>query len=113
MAIHNDLGDGRLGDRGMRKTPLRRVSVKKAAWNSKYRAALKSRAAVMIGLTGKTWCERCLVDTPNVEGHHPKGQQGENIMNFKLVGNNFSRCRCHNWIESHKNEARKEGWIQY
>jgi hypothetical protein len=92
---------------------LRRVSEKKEVWNEKYHKAVKERVAWMKEKNnGVTFCERCLIDTPNVEPHHPKGQIGEKIMFFRMIGNNFSRCRCHNWIHNENpNKARQEGWL--
>jgi len=84
---------------GLKRSRLKPVSAKKAEWKRQYLAEKLRRMA----LTRR--CERCRTLPPR-DGHHPKGQHGENIMEFYLL------CRpCHDWIHTHPNEAREDGWL--
>ncbi len=98
---------------GLRRTRLRQVSAKKHGWNSLYHAAVKARVEAMRAERGSLYCERCRFVTEFLEPHHPLGQHGRKILTFYLLGNNFSDCGCHAWVENHKRAARAEGWIKY
>lgn len=89
----------------LKRTPLKQVSDKKAAWNRKYHAAKAVRMAEQVKEMGSTLCERCRLLRP-VDGHHPGGQNGARIMRFLLI------CRpCHTWIHDNGAFARADGWL--
>ena len=84
----------------MKRTPLKRVSAKKAAWNRKYSLAKQARILL------RPCCARC-GHRRATQGHHPKGQVGEKIMEFIVL------CHgCHAWIHENPNSAREEGLLQ-
>lgn len=94
-----------------RKTPMKRggklksVSPQKTAWKVRYNVAKQLRISEQLMDSGYIVCERCKHGA-KVEGHHPNGQAGKNILTFFLV------CRpCHDWIHAHGKEARKEGFL--
>lgn len=90
----------------MKRTALRRVSPKKAVWNARYRTALAAAKQAQVDDNGVTFCERCRMNGP-VDGHHPDGQLGCKIMDFRLV------CRtCHSFFHAHGATARAEGWLR-
>jgi 5-methylcytosine-specific restriction protein A len=46
--------------------------------------------------------------------HHrrPRGQGGSRRRDTNLPSNGLSCCpRCHDWIENHRDEAKKHGWL--
>ncbi len=98
----------------MRKTPLRKVSKKKATEQAIYRQ-LKNEA-----LSSQPLCEFPTLYSNGYEPgcvnratqvHHAKGQQGA-LLNDKRYW--WLLCmEHHRWVEDHKNEARKMGLILY
>lgn len=46
--------------------------------------------------------------------HHrrPRGQGGSKRLDTNLAANGLSCCpACHDWIENHRTEAKKQGWL--
>lgn len=83
----------------MKRTPLARRSDDKSKWNRLYLAE-KRRRFNYGGL-----CDRCAEEPPQ-DGHHPYGQQGENIMIFVCI------CRaCHDFIHENPKAAKAVGWL--
>lgn len=88
---------------------LKPVSDKKAAWNRKYHAEKARRLEKQRDEFGFNFCEYCGVTfkPEELDGHHPNGQAGKNIMIFDLINRN-----CHDDTHRHGKESRKLGRLK-
>lgn len=89
----------------LRRTPVRRVSKKRARQNRVY--TQKRRAF----LEGNCHCHRCSAagaSTP-LEIHHRKGRIGEMLNREEWW---FALCNpCHRWVHENPKQARESGYI--
>jgi len=87
----------------VKRTPLRRVSPKRAALN------VKRRALVADLLLARPWCERCQTNrSTDVHEPHSRAQGGDILDrdNLRAV------CRkCHSEIHAHPAESYATGWL--
>lgn len=85
----------------MKRTPIRRVSVKRAREMKEY---TRLRAEFM---AARPTCEKCGA-RPSKQCHH-KAKRGINYLNVSTWA---ALCQpCHDWIHQHQGQARASGWI--
>jgi len=86
----------------LRRTPLRKVSTKRAAELKIYGPR---RAAFLLN---KPTCEICHIKKSH-DVHHKAGRLAGNYLNESTW---LAVCRpCHDYIHTHPSLARKQGWI--
>jgi transposase len=85
----------------MKRTPLKRVSRKRARQNAVY---LKARKAFLLE---NPTCAAC--GEPSTEIHHKAGREGEwlNYQPFWMPVD----AKCHRWITDNMEEAEALGWV--
>lgn len=89
------------------RKPLAKASKTKAMWNRRYHKAKSERIAAQIKEHGYSYSELTGERSSELDGHHPNGQAGKWILNFKLC----TRSE-HNLIHLNPNQARKKGWLK-
>lgn len=86
----------------MKRSPLRRVSNRRAAENRIYARERKKY------LEEHPMCEACL-DRPSVELHHKRSRIGRLLCDVRFF---FATCSvCHAWIHDNPRKARELGWL--
>jgi 5-methylcytosine-specific restriction endonuclease McrA len=98
----------------MKRTPLRRVSKKRAKENRQYSVLSDEyllenplcEAGIVLMVNGiESNCKRCASEI------HHKAKRGKNLNNVETW---IPVCRpCHNWIENNKRIARELGLLEY
>lgn len=89
-----------------RKTPMRRVSKKRAADSRNY--AKQRKAFLESNPTCQLLCAEAHAYTLATEVHHA-AKRGIRLNDERYW---FSSCRaCHDWLHSHGKESRSRGWI--
>lgn len=92
----------------VRKTPLKRTSIRRASDKQRGRLAIY-RIMLAAARQEVAPCEKCRVIFPwgHLEPHHPFGRGGENLFKVVMV------CKpCHSGIHAHANDAFAAGWLQ-